>query len=139
MTQLDKMRTEGPPSDDVQRLQKEIGSLKTTMGDEFERLHTELSLLQTSVAGKEVYHTVEEKAQAYWRRNVSLITGLLIIWGLVSYVAGIIMATTPMGYIGSVPFSFWFAHQGSIVVFIYLIWTYARRMDALDREFDLHE
>jgi putative solute:sodium symporter small subunit len=138
MAQLDKTNPGSGTMDEVQHLQKEIGTLKSDIGAEFERLHTELSLLQTSLQG-EVYHSPEEKAQAYWRRNISLIGWLLVIWALVSYVAGILMATAPMGNIGSVPFSFWFAQQGAILVFMLLIWIYARKMDALDREFDLNE
>lgn len=138
MTQLEKTNPGSGSMDEVQHLQKEIGTLKSDIGEEFQRLHTELSLLQTSLQG-EVYHTPEEKAQAYWRRNISLIGWLLVIWALVSYVAGILMATAPMGNIGSLPFSFWFAQQGSIIVFMLLIWIYARKMDALDREFDLNE
>jgi putative solute:sodium symporter small subunit len=41
--------------------------------------------------------------------------------------------------LGNAPLGFWFAQQGSIYVFILLIWIYARRMDTLDRQYDVHE
>ncbi len=78
--------------------------------------------------------------KAYWRKNITLIIGLLVVWALVSFVAGILLAE-PLADINffSVPLSFWFAHQGSIVVFVILIFVYARWMDRIDKEFDVHE
>ncbi|MFP4436696.1 MAG: DUF4212 domain-containing protein [Chloroflexaceae bacterium] len=82
----------------------------------------------------------EEKAQAYWKTNIRLILGLLAVWALVSYVAAIGLAL-PLAdvRIGNVPFSFWMAHQGAIVIFVILIFTYAKIMDRVDNKFDVHE
>ncbi len=82
----------------------------------------------------------EEKAIAYWKANIRLIFILLAIWALVSYVAGIILAQ-PLSTInvGRVPLSFWFAHQGSMITFVILIFVYAKLMDKIDNEFDVHE
>lgn len=81
-----------------------------------------------------------EKAQAYWKANIRLILTLLAIWALVSYVAAIILAQPLAGVnVGQVPLSFWFAHQGAIVVFVVLIFVYAKLMDRIDNEFDVHE
>lgn len=83
---------------------------------------------------------IEQKAQAYWKKNISFILSLLAVWALVSYVCGILLAEQLGGiYIGRLPLGFWFAQQGSIVVFILLILTYAVGMDRIDREFDVHE
>ncbi|MCS6923646.1 MAG: DUF4212 domain-containing protein [Fimbriimonadales bacterium] len=77
---------------------------------------------------------------AYWRANVRLIAGLLAVWLLVGYGLSILLAPWLNQYrLGSVPLGFWFAQQGSIYVFILLIWIYARRMDTLDRQYDVHE
>ncbi|GAP62870.1 hypothetical protein ARMA_1293 [Ardenticatena maritima] len=82
----------------------------------------------------------QEKAQAYWRANVRLITTLLIIWALVSHVAAILLAKPLSGItFGRIPLSFWFAQQGSMIIFVILIFVYAWRMNKLDREFDVHE
>jgi putative solute:sodium symporter small subunit len=76
----------------------------------------------------------------YWRRNVRLISILLFIWALVSYGFGIFFAKSLSGiHIGALPAGFWWAQQGSMYVFVILIFVYARLMDRLDREFDVHE
>jgi putative solute:sodium symporter small subunit len=79
---------------------------------------------------------VEEKAQAYWKKNITLILSLLAVWALVSYVCGIFLAEPLRDVtIGSLPFGFWFAQQGSILTFIVLIAIYAVTMDKVDKEF----
>jgi len=76
----------------------------------------------------------------YWKKNVRLITILLIIWAAVSYGAGILFAKQLSGiHVGQLDMGFWFAQQGSIYVFVALIFIYAWRMDRLDREYDVHE
>ncbi|MDW8106443.1 MAG: DUF4212 domain-containing protein [Armatimonadota bacterium] len=76
----------------------------------------------------------------YWRANMRLITLLLAVWFLVGYVVSIVLAPWLNQFrIGQAPLGFWFAQQGSIYVFILLIWIYARRMDMLDRKYDVHE
>jgi putative solute:sodium symporter small subunit len=81
-----------------------------------------------------------EKAKAYWRRNVTVISILLTIWALVSYGAAILMANVLYGInIGQLPMSFWFAQQGAIVTFVILIFAYCWIMDRVDKEFDVQE
>lgn len=76
----------------------------------------------------------------YWRKNVRIITGCLIIWALVSLGAGILFAPAlNLVSIGGYPLGFWFAQQGSIYIFIILIFYYAWRMNRLDREYDVNE
>ena len=75
--------------------------------------------------------------EAYWRKNRRLIIVLLAIWAIVSYGFAILF---PMNFlIGQLPAGFWWAQQGSMYVFVVLIFVYAWRMDAIDREFDVHE
>ena len=82
----------------------------------------------------------ESSGEAYWRANRTLIACLLAVWALVSYGLSIFLAeplyTLPMG---RVPMSFWWAQQGSMVVFVILIFVYARRMDTLDRRYGVSE
>ncbi|RDH88023.1 MAG: DUF4212 domain-containing protein [endosymbiont of Escarpia spicata] len=84
--------------------------------------------------------TMSNRAEEYWRANIRLVTILLVIWFIVSYGFGIILAE-PLNTIkiGGVGLGFWFAQQGSIFTFLVLIFIYAKRMNALDREFDVHE
>jgi putative solute:sodium symporter small subunit len=80
------------------------------------------------------------KAEQYWRANVRLVGILLTIWFLVSYLFGIILVEPlNMIKIGGVGLGFWFAQQGSIYTFLLLIYVYAKRMNALDVEYDVHE
>ena len=78
--------------------------------------------------------------QEYWRRNLRLMAVLLTIWALVSFGAGIIFVE-PLNNISFIgfPLGFWFAQQGSIIVFIILIAVYVWRMDKLDAEYGIDE
>jgi putative solute:sodium symporter small subunit len=79
-------------------------------------------------------------AAEYWKANLRLLVGCLIVWFVVSYGLGIILAE-PLNaiHIGGYPLGFWFAQQGSIYTFVALIFFYAWKMDQLDRKFDVHE
>ena len=73
---------------------------------------------------------------AYWRANTRLIGTLLAIWAIASLVMSILLVE-PLNTIkiGQVPFGFWMAQQGSIYVFVVLIFVYAFKMDTLDRRY----
>lgn len=74
------------------------------------------------------------KRSHYWRSNVRLILQLLAIWFLVSYGAGILWVDwLNQFHLGGYPLGFWFAQQGSIYIFVVLIFVYARRMNTLDQ------
>ncbi len=82
----------------------------------------------------------EEQAKEYWSRNLSLMVKLLVIWFVVSYGCGILLVDVlNQIQIGGYKLGFWFAQQGSIYVFVGLIFYYAKKMGDLDREFDVHE
>lgn len=76
----------------------------------------------------------------YWKKNLRTLVILLSIWFLVSFGFGIILVE-PLNQIkiGGYPLGFWFAQQGSIYVFIVLIFVYVARMNKLDKEFDVNE
>ncbi|SLN37553.1 hypothetical protein ROJ8625_01718 [Roseivivax jejudonensis] len=77
---------------------------------------------------------------AYWKANIRLIIGSLIIWALVSFGFGILLRPALSGIgIGGTDLGFWFAQQGSIIVFLALIFFYAWRMNSLDRKFGVDE
>jgi putative solute:sodium symporter small subunit len=82
----------------------------------------------------------EQQAKEYWRRNVSLMIKLLVIWFIVSFGCGILLVDVlNQIQIGGYKLGFWFAQQGSIYVFVVLIFYYARKMGQLDREFGVEE
>ncbi len=79
----------------------------------------------------------KEAHREYWKKNLHLIFVLLAIWALVSFGFAILF---PMAFaIGKLPAGFWWAQQGSIFVFVVLIFVYAWRMDRIDREHGVQE
>lgn len=84
--------------------------------------------------------SLDEKAAAYWKANLSLLTTLLIIWFVVSFGAGILFVDALNKIqIGGFKLGFWFAQQGSIYVFVVLIFVYAFRMKQIDRQFGVED
>jgi putative solute:sodium symporter small subunit len=80
------------------------------------------------------------KNSSYWSSNLRLVTICLVIWFIVSYLFGIILVEQLNTIqIGGYKLGFWFAQQGSIYVFVALIFFYANRMGKLDREHNVHE
>ncbi len=82
------------------------------------------------------------RALEYWRRNLRYVGALLLVWFAVSYGAGILFvdALNAFRIPGTgFPVGFWFAQQGSIYVFVVLIFVYVYLMNRLDREFDVDE
>lgn len=78
---------------------------------------------------------VSAAAQTYWRKNLRIMAVLLVIWAAVGLGAGVLFADTLNQWsIGGYPLGFWFAQQGSIIVFVLLILVYALQMNRLDRE-----
>jgi len=77
---------------------------------------------------------------AYWKANLKLMALCLSIWFVVSYLFGIILVDQLNAIsIGGYDLGFWFAQQGSMYVFVVLIFFYAARMNKLDKQFDVHE
>ena len=80
------------------------------------------------------------KAKKYWKKNLKYLAILLSIWFLVSFVFGILLVdelnTIRMG---GFKLGFWFAQQGSIYVFVVLIFVYIKLMNTLDKEFGFNE
>jgi putative solute:sodium symporter small subunit len=82
----------------------------------------------------------KERQSAYWQANLRLMAILLAIWFIVSYGAGILFVDfLDKFHFAGFPLGFWFAQQGSIYVFVILIFVYVLRMNKLDREHDVHE
>lgn len=76
----------------------------------------------------------------YWSSNMRIIKVSLVIWALVSFGFGILLRPLLSGIpVGGTDLGFWFAQQGSILVFLGLIFFYAWRMNQLDREHGVDE
>ena len=82
----------------------------------------------------------EQSNQAYWKENLKLVGWCLSIWFVVSYLFGIILVDQLNAIsLGGYKLGFWFAQQGSIYVFVVLIFFYANRMNKIDKKFNVHE
>ena len=72
----------------------------------------------------------------YWRKNVTIMAVLLLIWAAVGLGAGVLFADSlNVFHLGGYPLGFWFAQQGSIIVFVLLILAYAVMLNRLDKEY----
>ncbi len=81
-----------------------------------------------------------ENRAAYWRANLRLVVGCLIVWFTCSYLFGVLLVDVLNNIrLGGFKLGFWFAQQASIYVFVALIFFYARRMNKLDQKYDVHE
>ncbi len=79
-------------------------------------------------------------ASIYWRENVKLLCALLAVWFAVSFGAGVLFVDTLNAVtLGGFPLGFWFAQQGSIYVFVALIFVYSARMKTLERRLGLSD
>lgn len=82
----------------------------------------------------------QSSGEGYWRANIKLVQVCLVIWAVVSFGFGILLRPMLSGIaVGGTDLGFWFAQQGSILVFLALIFFYAFRMNALDKEFGVDE
>ena len=80
-----------------------------------------------------------EKHQEYWRRNLRMTGFLLGIWFVVTFVVSFfareLSGITILGF----PLGFYMGAQGALIVYVAIIWYYARYMNALDQEYGVHE
>tara|TARA_B100000508_G_C11275374_1_gene187794 strand:- start:98 stop:355 length:258 start_codon:yes stop_codon:yes gene_type:complete len=84
--------------------------------------------------------TEKNKAVAYWKENLKYLVILLTIWFIVSYGCGIIFCDALNSIkLGGFKLGFWFAQQGSIYVFVILIFVYVRLMNKLDKKYGYDE
>lgn len=79
-----------------------------------------------------------EKHREYWNRNLSLTLTLLAIWFAATFVLGYFARELTFNFFGW-PFSFYMGAQGSLIIYVVLIWYYARRMRRLDKEYGVEE
>jgi putative solute:sodium symporter small subunit len=92
---------------------------------------------ESSSPGESLIHDPRARdcIERYWRRNVALMAGLLFIWAAVSLGCGVLFADSLNAFrLGGFPLGFWFAQQGSILVFVVLVLVYAVVMGKLDHD-----
>ena len=93
-----------------------------------------------TASASETAHETTEAEGAYWRENIRLLVSLMAIWFVASFGCGILFRDWLDQFsLGGYPLGFWFAQQGSIYIFIALIFFYVFRMKAIERKYDLDD
>ena len=83
---------------------------------------------------------MKDKTQQYWKANLKIVFSLLVIWFVASFGFGIIFSDTlDQIRLGGFKLGFWFAQQGSIYIFVILIFIYVYLMNKLDKKHNLEE
>lgn len=84
--------------------------------------------------------TNQDKSKAYWKENIKIVLILLAVWFLVSFGAGILFKDVLNDFkVAGFKLGFWFAQQGSMYVFVVLIFVYVRLMNKLDKKYGYDE
>lgn len=78
------------------------------------------------------------KHQEYWSKNLRLTGILLVIWFVVTFVVGYMARDLSFNFLGW-PFAFWVAAQGALIVYMVIIWYYAKAMNTLDQQYGVDE
>jgi putative solute:sodium symporter small subunit len=88
---------------------------------------------------KELQSLDREKLKAYWRENVRLTSIILFIWFVVTYVCAFFVNELNQIVIFGFPFGYYMGAQGSLIVFVVLIFWYAFSMNKKDKEYGVEE
>jgi putative solute:sodium symporter small subunit len=81
---------------------------------------------------------VSENHRKYWAKNLRVTAILLFIWFVVTFVVAYYARELSFPFFGW-PFSWWMSGQGSLIIYVLIIWYYARYMNRLDQEHGVHE
>ncbi len=79
-----------------------------------------------------------QRQREYWRKNLRVTAALMVIGFGVTFVVAFFARELNFNFFGW-PFSFWMAAQGALLVYVALVWFYARYMNRLDREYGFDE
>ena len=83
---------------------------------------------------------MKSKQDSYWKENIRILLFLLSIWFLVSFGFGILLSDwLDQFQVGGLKLGFWFAQQGSIYVFVALIFYYAYKMGEIDKKYQAND
>jgi putative solute:sodium symporter small subunit len=92
----------------------------------------------TGFRQEERFMQLSAKHREYWSRNLRITAILLFIWFVVTFVVSYYARELSFNFFGW-PFSFYMGAQGALIIYVVIIWYYARYMNNLDREYDVHE
>ena len=78
---------------------------------------------------------MKDKTHQYWKANLKIVFSLLVIWFIASFGFGIIFSDSlDQIRLGGFKLGFWFAQQGSIYIFVIIIFLYVWLMKRLDKK-----
>jgi putative solute:sodium symporter small subunit len=77
---------------------------------------------------------IAAKRKAYWQKNLHITAILLTIWFLVTFGITFFAQELSFNFFGW-PFSFYMAAQGALIIYIVIVWFYARYMNNLDKHY----
>ncbi len=80
-----------------------------------------------------------ERHHEYWTKNVRLTAILMAIWFVVTYVVGYLAREFNEITVFGFPLGFYMGAQGSLIIYVIMIFYYARYMNKLDKEYDVAE
>ncbi len=79
-----------------------------------------------------------ESHHQYWQKNLNITAVLMAVWFVVTFAVSYFARDLSFTFFGW-PFSFWMASQGSLIIYVLIIWFYARYMNQLDQEHGVAE
>ena len=82
---------------------------------------------------------LSERHQEYWRKNLRITAVLLAIWFVATFVVIFFAPQLNNFVFMGFPFAFYMAAQGSLIIYVLIIWFYARRMNQPDNEYGVQE
>jgi putative solute:sodium symporter small subunit len=79
-----------------------------------------------------------EIQEQYWQKNLNVTAKLMGVWFVVTFVVTFFARDLSFNFFGW-PFSFWMASQGSLIIYVLIIWYYASYMNKIDQEHGVAE
>jgi putative solute:sodium symporter small subunit len=99
-----------------------------------------LQYARTTVArGEQAVMQLTTKHQEYWKKNLGVTVLLLGIWFVVTFIPSYFARELNEIVVLGFPLGFYMGAQGSLVIYVLIIWFYARHMDRLDKQYDVDE
>ena len=80
-----------------------------------------------------------KKHEEYWHKNLVITGILLLIWFIATFVVGWYARELNNASFLGFPLGFYMAAQGSLIIYVVLIWIYQKYMNGLDRQYGVHE
>jgi putative solute:sodium symporter small subunit len=80
-----------------------------------------------------------QKHHEYWNKNLAITAILLVIWFVATFVTSFYSRELNSVHILGFPLGFYMGAQGSLIIYVAIIWFYARYMNNLDLEYGVHE